>query len=76
MLCYGRLYDMSGESLSDDAIVQIWKMLYQMGKEGKLDVFEGVSQIMEVEIGIGKYLCCQRFNPKTYNQGLPHNMDN
>ena len=39
----GRLYDMSGESLSEDAIVQIWKMLYQMGKEGKLDVFEGVS---------------------------------
>jgi plasmid replication initiation protein len=37
----GRLYDMSGESLSEDAIVQIWKMLYQMGKEGKLDVFEG-----------------------------------
>jgi len=36
----GRLYDMSGESLSDDAVVQIWKMLYQMGKEGKLDVFE------------------------------------
>jgi hypothetical protein len=32
---------MSGESLSDDAIVQIWKILYQMGKEGKLDVFEG-----------------------------------
>jgi hypothetical protein len=41
MLCYGRLYDMSGESLSEDAIVQIWKILYQMGKEGKLDVFEG-----------------------------------
>jgi plasmid replication initiation protein len=37
----GRLYDMSGESLSEDAVVQIWKMLYQMGKEGKLDVFEG-----------------------------------
>jgi hypothetical protein len=37
----GRLYDMSGESLSDDVVVQIWKMLYQMGKEGKLDVFEG-----------------------------------
>ena len=37
----GRLYDMSGESLNEDAIVQIWKMLYQMGKEGKLDVFEG-----------------------------------
>ena len=36
----GRLYDMSGESLSEDAMVQIWKMLYQMGKEGKLDVFE------------------------------------
>jgi len=31
---------MSGESLSEDAMVQIWKMLYQMGKEGKLDVFE------------------------------------
>jgi hypothetical protein len=31
---------MSGESLSDDAIVQIWKMLYKLGKEGKLDVFE------------------------------------
>ena len=39
----GRLYDMSGESLSEDAIVQIWKILYKMGKEGKLDVFEGVS---------------------------------
>jgi plasmid replication initiation protein len=39
----GRLYDMSGESLSEDAVVQIWKMLYKMGKEGKLDVFEGVS---------------------------------
>jgi plasmid replication initiation protein len=25
----GRLYDMSGESLSEDAMVQIWKMLYQ-----------------------------------------------
>jgi hypothetical protein len=36
----GRLYDMSGESFSEDAIVQIWKMLYKMGKEGKLDVFE------------------------------------
>ncbi len=36
----GRLYDMSGESLSEDTMVQIWKMLYQMGKEGKLDVFE------------------------------------
>jgi hypothetical protein len=37
----GSLYDMSGESLSEDTVVQIWKMLYQMGKEGKLDVFEG-----------------------------------
>jgi hypothetical protein len=36
----GRLYDMSGESLSEDTMVQIWKILYQMGKEGKLDVFE------------------------------------
>jgi hypothetical protein len=32
---------MSGESLGEDAIVQIWKILYKMGKEGKLDVFEG-----------------------------------
>ena len=30
----GRLYDMSGESLNEDTIVQIWKILYQMGKEG------------------------------------------
>jgi hypothetical protein len=26
--------------IREDAMVQIWKMLYQMGKEGKLDVFE------------------------------------
>jgi hypothetical protein len=36
----GRLYDMSGEQFSDETIDKVWKILYNMGKEGKLDVFE------------------------------------
>jgi hypothetical protein len=36
----GRLYDMNGEYLGDEDINKVWKILYKMGKEGKLDVFE------------------------------------
>jgi hypothetical protein len=36
----GRLFDMSGEPFSDETIDKVWKILYKMGKEGKLDVFE------------------------------------
>jgi len=35
----GRLFDMSGELLSDDNIVKIWKILYKLANEGKLKIF-------------------------------------
>jgi hypothetical protein len=31
---------MSGEPFSDETIDKVWKILYKMGKEGKLDIFE------------------------------------
>ncbi len=34
----GRLYEMNGEELDSDVV---WKILYTLGKEGKLEVFEG-----------------------------------
>jgi hypothetical protein len=37
----GRLFDMSGEQFSDETIDKVWKILYTMGKEEKLDIFEG-----------------------------------
>ena len=35
----GRLFDMSGEPLSDENIAQIWKIIYVWAKEGKLEIF-------------------------------------
>ena len=35
----GRLFDMSGEPLSDENIAQIWKIIYSWAKEGKLEIF-------------------------------------
>ena len=34
----GRLYEMNGEQLDSDVV---WKILYKLWKEGKLEVFEG-----------------------------------
>ncbi len=34
----GRLYEMNGEQLDSDVV---WKILYKLGKEGRLEVFEG-----------------------------------
>ncbi len=36
----GRLFDMSGEPLSDENIAQIWKILYSWAKDGKLEIFK------------------------------------
>ena len=33
----GRLYEMNGEQLESDVV---WKILYKLGKEGKLEIFD------------------------------------